>query len=318
MPELHRVPEKQLDEKVYTVDDDMSRIEGLSRTTAEVEAHLDPTGHVGYDHAADESRYDTASTPLTQQNLQDALDEFSSMFLAVPVRETSAAVVGASYYQLTAAEDVWVSDTPGKDPNTLVGLYDEDGDELVGITVTDITSDQAGTTTVIGNSWHNQPYVQLSGVPGVKVMFKYGIKGQLAALPTDTLLREGVIVAEVDSDVIAAIAAIKGTAWDAPVPTGRSLDELGDRVDALEIGDPFKFNVTPTGTQDGTNAVFTLPGTDEYQTGTLKVYLNGIKLKDSKVQKDSSTQLTLLVETEQLPDSSIGDYIEIDYVNIGS
>jgi hypothetical protein len=264
-------------------------------------------------HKSSNVTYDPTNTALSTDNVQYAMDEFANKPLAAPVQETSPAVVSTSYYQITATDDAYVG-VPGEDINAVFAVYDVNDYELP-ITITAITEDQAGTIPVSGQTWHNQPYIHFSTPPNQQIMIKYGTKTTLAALPINAFLKEGVIVAEVDSDVTGYIAEIKGTAYDVVVPSTRNLVGLDARITAMT---PFLhthiYSATPVGALDGANATFTLPGGDTYVGGTLEVFLNGTKLPSAAVNEATPTTFQILVQIEQLPDAAVNDTLEVNYI----
>lgn len=309
---LHRIPRKQLDSNIFYVNDDMDRIVGLDRTTVQVHDHLHDVGaQQGY-HKGSNVSFDPTLSALSEAEVQAAVTEFANKPIATPVQETSALIVTTDYYQVTSSIDAYVGTTPGVDPNSLFALYDVDGIELP-ITVLDVTSDQAGTTSVLGQTWHNKPYLQLSAVPNEQILVKYGVESTLASLPIDALLKEGVISAEIDSEVIAAIADIKGTAWDVPVPAQRNLVGLDTRMTAVEgLAHVHKIGVDAVGTMDGVNASFTTP--DNYVLGTLQITLSGTRLHPAMFTEDSANAFTLVLQPEQLPNAAVQDWMICDYI----
>lgn len=159
-------------------------------------------------HVADSSLHSTMSTKE----------------MAKPSRHESPSSISNTYYQLTGK--VYVGESTSDNPNGLVALYDVDGNEL-NIAVSDITSDSAGTNSVIGSTWHTDPYIQLSSAPGVVTLFKFGTYTTLGTMPINALMTEGVITGEVDADVQSALSEIKGSsyAWnDAPPATLEGLN----------------------------------------------------------------------------------------------
>jgi len=313
MVDFHRIPRKQLDPNIFYVTDDIQALIGISFTTAELEAHIVNSAYPAKAHPAVDILFDPTASALSTTTVQDALDEFNLKPMAIPAQETSAGVVATSYYQVTSLTPIYVGIVPLEAVETFIGIFRASDDFELEI-VTDVTSDSAGTTTVVGNTWALNPYIQFSAPPGVQIKVKYGLQSTLGELPIKTLLSEGIAVGEIEADVAAILADIKGTAFDVAVPNTRDLVGLDNRVSTLEgLAHDHEYNATPVGAQNGLNALFTLPGGDSYVTGSLKVYLNGIKLRDSLVDKTSTTTFTLLVESEQFPDSSVQDYLEIDY-----
>jgi len=310
---LHRIPRKQLDPDIFYVYDDMGRIVGLDRTTAQVHAHLHDDGEVQAYHKASNTTFDPIGNPLTSANVQFALAEFANKQIAEPVQETSAAPVATPLFHVGAASEAYVGVT-GEDPNAAFAIYNTDGHEL-DIQVLDITSDAAGTTSVAGNIWHSNPYLQLSAIPGEEILVKYGTRTSLGDLPINALLKEGVIAAEVDSEVIEAIADIKGTAWHVPVAADSNIVMLDYRIDNLEDRSHIhKTGIAPVGVMDGVNRVFTLPGAEGYVLGSLAVYLSGIRLRKTLITEIDNATFQLDIFTEQLPDSTMGDWLNVDYI----
>jgi len=312
---LHRIPRKQLDTSIFYVEDDLERIEGLDRTTAQVHDHLHDVGDNQAYHKAGNVGFDPVPSPLIGTNVQVALSEFANKPIADPTSEQSGVPVTTSHYQVTASERAYVGTNPGDNPNSLFAVYNTDGHELP-ITVTGVTDDAAGLNSVVGQVWFANPYVQLSAAPNEPIIIKYGTENSLAALPIDALLKEGVIVGEIDSEVINAIADIKGTAWDTAVPSDRNLVGLDNRINAIS---PFlhthRYDVIPTGIMDGVNDTFGIPGGETYVSGTLQVFLNGTKIMGNLVAElPGLATFRLLVFPEQLPNSAVNDTLEVNYI----
>ena len=74
----------------------------------------------------------------------------------------------------------------------------------------------------------------------------------------------------------------------------------------------YKTGVVPSGTKNGVNAIFTLPGADEYVSNSLAVYLNGLQYNKANISEDSSTQFTI-GGGETLPDDTKNDVFTISY-----
>jgi hypothetical protein len=293
----------------------MDRIVGLDRTTAQVHDHLHDTGNLQNYHKASNVGFDPTTNPLFSDNVQYALSEFANKPMASPVHETSSGVVSTTTYQIQATANAYVG-VPGEDPNATFAVYDTQGIELP-ITIVDVTSDAGGTSSVVGNIWHNKPYLQLSAAPNQQIMIKYGTQTTLGELPINAFLKEGVIAAEVDSDVVNAIAEIKGTAWDVTVPSDRNLVGLDNRLTTIEaVAHVHRYNIIPSGAMDGVNSIFNLPGSEEFVLGTLCVYLSGIRLPSTAIglMGPPHNSFQILVEQEQLPVSAMNDTLEIDYI----
>lgn len=317
MADFHRIPRKQLDEDLVYTDTDLSEFDGISFSTAELEEHIVNGAYPTHHHEASRITYDSSGSPLLTDLVQDALDEIANYPLAVPAQEdTGLGPVGSDVYQFQTVQPVYVGVTGGEDPNGFIGLFDTDGNEIESITVTDVTSDLAGTTSVIGDMFATQPYIQFSGNIPEELTLKFGIESSLLSLPKNALLREGILVGEVDGDVQAFIAEIKGTNFDVPVAGDSDLVSLDSRIDALEaIDHEHAYSVEPDGTKDGVNRTFTIPSGGSYISGSLQVYIGGVRIKASGIQEDSAMQFTLTADVydEQLPNSATNDWIEIDY-----
>jgi len=397
--DLHRIPRKQLDVDIFYVDDDMDRIVGLDLTTGQVHDHIHDSGDLQAYHKGSNVGFDPTTNPLTTNTVQHALAEFANKPIAAPVHEISAASVVSNRYQITSIYDAYVG-VPAEDPNAVFAIYDIEGRELP-ITILDITDDEFGTTSVVGNTWHSNPWIQLSGVPNQQILIKFGIRSSMGDLPINAFLKEGVIVAEVDSEVTAAIADIKGTAWNVSVEPGNSMYDLvtlfglvntnitdiaqnaadiaalsGDftatiadikgtawdvsvdvsnsMYDLIQIYSNFQqvFAAIADVKRDAWNAVVpndrdlvgldgrminvesvahqhneeAIPAlqlngvstsfstTSNMQSGSIRAFLNGNKLPSANITQTAPNVFSISVHPEQIPDSSVGDTLEVMYI----
>lgn len=161
------------------------------------------------------------------------IDAHINKRIAVPQTELSSAPVNAAVYRIMDTTPAFVG-RAGATANSVMALLGED--VVVGasgnpVTIVNITSDLAGTVSVVGAGYVAQPYVHFSEpIPNIPIRIRYGIEMTLDTLPESVLINEPLWVGETDQNVRALVAEIKGGAFDRVVDASQNLQGLDARI----------------------------------------------------------------------------------------
>lgn len=262
-------------------------------TAGAIVAHGSLSENGTYTHAQlDAHIEDTTNNPHGVDAVQ-AGAVAASKLIAVPQIENITSLDN-SYYQIQQSSPmVLVGHNAGDDPNRFFSILDEDGTLLMDaggnvIRIGAITSDQAGTISVVGQGYVAQPYIHLidgasaAYIPNRYVRVRYGVEATVSTMPEDILLRESVWVGETDADLRNLIAGIKGDAFDAA--SAITLQDAKDNIDNLwgEV----------TGTGSSGTLVFTDTVIQSVNSSTETEKISMVRLDDvpeTKIIRDVAT-----------------------------
>jgi len=246
----------------------------------------------GYSHSQIDTHLDNIINPHTVTAVQaGAVD--ATKGIAVPQSENVATLNDTKYQIQQINPMVFVGQSIGDDPSRFITILEEDGSLMMDgggtvIRVGAITSDMAGTTSVVGDGYVAQPYIHLiDGAsapynPNKFVRVRYGIEATVSTMPEDILLREAVWIGETDADLRNLVAEMKGVAYSDPSPI--TLQDAKDGIDDL-------WNEV-TGTGGGTTLVFddTVIASINTTTETEIIAANRIdNIPETQVSRDVAT-----------------------------
>ena len=76
----------------------------------------------------------------------------------------------------------------------------------------------------------------------------------------------------------------------------------------------FKYNQSPVESPDGSRVLFTLPNSDNFESGLVEVFINGNqKIKDNEWQETGTTQITLIGSYATNPPTA-DETIKLNYI----
>ena len=183
-----------------------------------------------------QSKIDTAKTNS---------DNYANQIIAYPTEEDAALddpnLNGTDYTMKYSSGDIYVGTDVETDPNAFFDLTDQNDGELVDangdpITIIDVRDENGvtllgtGKPTWYGEGTTEEIHLILSAAPSIGIRINYGVKKKLSQLAVDGLIKKGVTAKQVDANVVGAIEAMRGFAWNSPVPDDMKLINMESRI----------------------------------------------------------------------------------------
>ncbi len=173
-------------------------------------------------------------------------DGYINQVIAYPTEEAGllTELVGNDYILKYSAGDTYVGTEIETDPNGFFDLTDQNDDELVDangdtVIIIDVQNESGNSLLGAGSpTWYGtdsqEIHLILSNAPTTDFKVLYGVKKNLSSLAVDAMLKRGVTAKQIDANVVDSIEAMRGFAWNEPVPTDKTLLGVETRVTANE------------------------------------------------------------------------------------
>ena len=231
-------------------------------------------------------------------------DDYANQVIAYPTEEEGllTELTGNDYTLKYSAGDVYVGTEIEIDPNGFFDLTDQNDNELVDangdpVTITDIKDELGisllgpGTPTWYGSNMGEEIHLMVSDSPAVDFKVLYGVKKNLSGLSVDAMLKRGVTAKQIDANVVDSIEAMRGFAWNNPVPADKTLLGVETRVTNNETGiSSNQTSISQNATTIQTNATNITAAENNITANQTSIQQNadGINVNAAKIQTNES------------------------------
>ena len=270
------------------IDGEGSKSASIEATTAHVNSPDIPDGLLEQNKLTSNlsSKIDTAKANS---------DDYINQIIAYPTEEDNS-ISTTDYIMTYSAGDIYTGAEIETDPNSFFDITDQSDNEITDsngdqITITDVQDELGNSILGVGNpTWYGagsgeEVHLILSAIPDPNsARFHYGVKKKLSELSGDALLKKGVTSKQADANLIASIENMRGFAWNEPVPSDMTMQQVESRVTTNEG------EVSSNKTSINQNA-------DEISTNATNIQFNndGISANQSNITQnatDISTNVT--------------------------